>query len=255
MPLTLETYMCYFDPTQLLVSEVDEMVGHIVSSLKQHSMWNDTMMLIHTDNGGELLFDDTCSEVKIGSTDVGLGFKGGAANNGPLRGGKFTLWQGGIRGVGLLSGGALPSTSRGTTFEGIIHVVDIWASFAFLAHALGKLTHHRHLVQGNAHSSEQNDTFHFAPTHNHVSGIDSVASLAGAVFSVDFDSKRASHEDDISTDWLEWMGLDNAFQGDTHLAAIMSVPLTRSEIVLQPLNLYSTGACTPSLEVPPPQLI
>jgi len=112
---------------ELLVHEVDDLIGHVVLSLKHHGMWNDTLMLIHTDNGGELLFEDTCSLLKgRGEMDIGVGFKGGAANNGPLRGGKFTLWQGGIRGVGLLSGGALPLASRGTTFEGLIHVVDVW---------------------------------------------------------------------------------------------------------------------------------
>lgn len=121
---------------ELLVREVDEMVGQVVRSLKEHGMWNDTMMLIHTDNGGELLFEDTCSELR-GSTankDVGVGFKGGAADNGPLRGGKFTLWQGGIRGVGLLAGGKLPVASQGTTFDGLIHVVDLWGKCSLKNH-------------------------------------------------------------------------------------------------------------------------
>jgi hypothetical protein len=38
------------------------------------------------------------------------------------------------------------------------------ASFAFLAHALGRLTHHRHLNGKMDH----NDTYHFSSTHNHV---------------------------------------------------------------------------------------
>jgi len=238
---------------ETLVHEVDDLVAHLVGSLTRHSLWNNTLMLIHTDNGGELLFADSCaaSEGK-GDVDVGQGFMGGAADNGPLRGGKFTLWQGGIRGVAVLTGGAIPENVRGTVFSGLTHVVDCWASFAFLAHGLGRLPHHKHI--SGRFDFELNETFHHSSSRTQSSGLDSTASLAAAIFSSTYNSKHASAEDlldDVSGDVLEWLGMDNAFQGDSHLEAIMSVPLTRHEIVLQPINTFSTGECSPSAEKSP----
>jgi hypothetical protein len=47
-----------------------------------------------------------------------------------------------------------------------------------------------------------------------------VASLAAAIFSPNFDSKHDAEEqgqDDISTDLLEWIGLDNVTHTYTHM--------------------------------------
>jgi len=59
---------------------VDQYVGQVVSTLRATDMWNNTLLVFHGDNGGEIIFGESC-----------------AGNNFPLRGGKFSNWEGGIR--------------------------------------------------------------------------------------------------------------------------------------------------------------
>ena len=44
--------------------------------------------------------------------------------NYPLRGGKYTLFEGGTRVSAFISGGAVPAAVRGTTSDSLIHEVD-----------------------------------------------------------------------------------------------------------------------------------
>jgi arylsulfatase A-like enzyme len=111
-----------------LVREFDGLVGTVVGGLKNYGFWDHTLLLVHTDNGGELVFPDACaraaawrklppppplrppppprplqaqeaahwrenSAAGAAAAPSGIGFRGGAASNGALRGGKFTLWQ------------------------------------------------------------------------------------------------------------------------------------------------------------------
>ena len=60
---------------------IDQYVGQIVDSLKSiPGMWENSIVVFHGDNGGDIFCVDTC-----------------AGNNYPLRGGKFSTWEGGIR--------------------------------------------------------------------------------------------------------------------------------------------------------------
>ena len=56
------------------------------------------------------------------SDNGGMVTEGG--NNWPLRGWKHSLWEGGMHGVGFVTGGALPDARRGTSYDGLIHVSD-----------------------------------------------------------------------------------------------------------------------------------
>ena len=58
---------------------------------------------------------------------------GKAANNWPLRGGKQTAWEGGVRVAAFVSGGFLPAAVRGSFRDGYIHACDWYPTFIALA--------------------------------------------------------------------------------------------------------------------------
>ncbi|CAJ1417747.1 unnamed protein product, partial [Effrenium voratum] len=99
-----------------MVSFMDEEIGEMVKLLKERGMWEDTLVVFHSDNGGEIM---------------GAGMCGG--NNWPLRGGKFSNFEGGIRVNALVSGGRVPPARRGSKLEGFVTAWDWYASFAGLA--------------------------------------------------------------------------------------------------------------------------
>lgn len=86
-----------------MAAALDQSVGRIVDSLKQTGLWNDTLLVFASDNGG-------CSR------------QGGS--NLPLRGGKHFLFDGGLRVPSFVSSPLLPRTVHGTTFGGLFHVTD-----------------------------------------------------------------------------------------------------------------------------------
>merc|ERR1712159_648215 len=49
---------------------------------------------------------------------------------GPMRGGKYTHFEGGIRVNAFASGGFLPEAVRGTKLEGIVHIADWYRTLA-----------------------------------------------------------------------------------------------------------------------------
>lgn len=57
------------------------------------------------------------------------------SSNWPLRGGKATLFEGGVRGVSFVAGGFLPQHARGQTSHELMQHVDIPATMARLAGA------------------------------------------------------------------------------------------------------------------------
>ncbi|XP_037075366.1 arylsulfatase I-like [Pollicipes pollicipes] len=88
-----------------MVSELDASVGRVVSALAAAGLLNDTLLVFTTDNGGA-----------VGGVDAS------AASNWPLRGGKYTLWEGGVRGTGLVWSPRLPRRSR--PLSRAVHVTD-----------------------------------------------------------------------------------------------------------------------------------
>ena len=96
---------------------MDESVGRVVSALKAapDNMWESTLLIWSSDNGAAI------EEVT------------GAKSAYPLKGGYYTNWEGGVRAPGVVGGGYLPSTVRGTSVHGFVHLCDWLATFCALA--------------------------------------------------------------------------------------------------------------------------
>lgn len=86
----------------------DSVFGNATSALKRRGMWGSTLVVVMSDNGGP----------------VALKTSGGNANNYPLRGGKKTEFEGGIRVNAFVSGGFVPASLHGQTRDGYVHVCD-----------------------------------------------------------------------------------------------------------------------------------
>ena len=103
---------CDFRRTyQAMVSVADNVTGHVVQLLKERKMWDNTIMVVSADNGG-----GKC-----------------AGSNYPLKGSKFTMFEGGVRSLAFANGGVLPDSMRGKTSEGFIHIADWYPTFCKMA--------------------------------------------------------------------------------------------------------------------------
>lgn len=102
------------------VKYMDEIIGEMVDKLQYFNMWKSTLLVFMSDNGGPVF--------------------GGAHTNGgsnfPLKGGKDSPFEGGIRSVSFVSGGFLQEKAPhrvGTKLDGYVHICDWYSTFAALA--------------------------------------------------------------------------------------------------------------------------
>ncbi len=100
----------------------DEILGNLTTALKTKNMWDNTLLVFSSDNGGPVYWSTTPS------------FPHGAgANNWPLKGGKVSNWEGGTRVAAFVSGGAVPEAMRGKKLTGYAHIADWYSTFCALA--------------------------------------------------------------------------------------------------------------------------
>ena len=97
-----------------MVNYLDDVVGELVDALKGKGMWDNLLFVTSSDNGGP-------------------SYPGGGANNYPLKGGKTSDWQGGVRVNAFASGGFLPQKMQAQKLTGKIHLADWYGTFCFLA--------------------------------------------------------------------------------------------------------------------------
>jgi arylsulfatase I/J len=104
-----------------MVNYMDTALGQIVTKLKSKGMWENTLMVVTSDNGGPTYWLPPPAETY------------GGADNNPLKGGKLSDWEEGIRVNAFVTGGAVPAAKRGSKLEDLIHVADWYATFCAIA--------------------------------------------------------------------------------------------------------------------------
>jgi arylsulfatase A-like enzyme len=109
-----------------MLTAADESIANVTRALQKRGMWDNTLVIVTTDNGGP-------SQV--------CGVQG--SSNYPLRGGKCTVYQGGTTGDGILSGPALGkllgmdknNNEAPRVYPHIFHAVDWLPTLAQMANA------------------------------------------------------------------------------------------------------------------------
>jgi arylsulfatase A-like enzyme len=127
----LDKYRNIEDPTRrayaAMITCMDDEIGKLVSALEKKKMRENTLIVFMSDNGGNqtalLAGDADVSKLKL------------PADNGPYRGGKGTLYEGGTRVAALAN---WPGHIKPGEVKGMMHVVDMFPTLAGLAGA--KLT-------------------------------------------------------------------------------------------------------------------
>lgn len=90
------------------VSEMDTSIGVVSEALQAAGAWDNTITIFFSDNGG----------------------KKGFSSNHPFRGAKNSFFEGGIHCEAFVytPGARLPLSRRGTSWDGIVHAVDWYAT-------------------------------------------------------------------------------------------------------------------------------
>ena len=85
-----------------MYTELDRGIQTVIDALREKQMWEQTVLIFVSDNGGPL---DHCT-------------------NSPLRGGKHTFLEGGVRVMSFISGPLIPPARRGTRWTGMAASAD-----------------------------------------------------------------------------------------------------------------------------------
>ncbi|MBR0691891.1 arylsulfatase [Bradyrhizobium lablabi] len=124
----VDGYQHIEDPTRrayaAMITCMDDEIGKLISALEKKNMRDNTLIVFMSDNGGNqtalLAGDSDVSKLKL------------PADNGPYRGGKGTLYEGGTRVAALAN---WPGRIKPGEVKEMMHVVDMYPTLAGLAGA------------------------------------------------------------------------------------------------------------------------
>lgn len=125
----IDRYKHIEDPTRRIyagmIACLDDEIGKVVAAVDANGLRNNTLILFHSDNGGtrNAMFAGQMadvSKIKI------------PCDNGPYRGGKGELFEGGCRVAACAN---WPGRINAGTVAGMIHAVDLYPTLAALAGA------------------------------------------------------------------------------------------------------------------------
>jgi arylsulfatase A-like enzyme len=125
----VDRYKNIEDPTRRtyagMISALDDQIGRVVAALEKKGIRDNTLIVFHSDNGG------TKNKMFAGEGDLSKITI--PVDNGPLRDGKASLYEGGTRVAALANWPG--HIAAGSTVEGMMHVVDMYPTLAGLAGA------------------------------------------------------------------------------------------------------------------------
>ena len=127
----LDQYENIADPTRrayaAMITSMDDEIGKVVAALDKKKMRENTLIVFMSDNGGNVS--------AMFSGDVDVSKLKLPAENGPYRGGKGMLYEGGTRVAALAN---WPGHIKAGEVKELIHVVDMFPTLAGLAGANAK---------------------------------------------------------------------------------------------------------------------
>jgi arylsulfatase A-like enzyme len=106
-----------------MISAMDDEIGNVVAALEKKGLRENTLIIFHSDNGG------VTSSMFAGDSKVEGSLP---ADNGPLRDGKGTLYEGGTRAAALMN---WPGRIEPGINDRVMHVTDLYPTLAGLAGA------------------------------------------------------------------------------------------------------------------------
>lgn len=123
----LDRYASISDPSRrtyaAMITAMDEQVGRVVAALERRGMRRNTLIIFQSDNGGP-------RDARV-TGEVDMSHAVIPASNGPFRGGKGTLYEGGTRVIALANWpGHIPA---GGSMHQPMHVVDMYPTLVGLA--------------------------------------------------------------------------------------------------------------------------
>ena len=89
-----------------MTSALDKSVGEVFKALHEKNMLENSIIAFSTDNGGAVQGMDKSS-----------------GSNWPLRGSKYNMWEGGIRGVAFIWSQLFPDTKEAIS-KNLMHISD-----------------------------------------------------------------------------------------------------------------------------------